>query len=511
MQKNLNVSKYKNGDIIPQVTNATQWAGLTTGAWCWYNNDSTTYAATYGKLYNWYAVNDPRGLAPEGWHVPSNSEWNKLVKKIDQNADTICSGCPQSLNGAIDLKEAGGAHWRENTAATNSSGLTILPSGNRYFNGTFDGIVNYTLLWSSSEYNANSVLIRSMHYSNNQIYFGAESKAFGFPVRCLKNTPINYLWSTGATTPSITVSPQVTTTYYVTVNDGVNFCTDSVTVTVSNFTSNLITADTIKVCGNSTTISATTGLTSYAWSNGANTASTTVTSSGWYKCTATNGACTAVDSVYVSLFNPKIIQNDTTVCGGTTLTLTVNNNTSLTSSLPANLRNGLVGYWPFNGNANDESGNGNNGIVNGATLTTDRFGNVGKAYAFDGGLNTKINVNLLQTLQGTKTYSLWALLPLSFINPYCHLITGGGTSLDYLSINGNHPAYISSNTVGNFWDGKTGQMSNNKLNDNLWHNIIIIHNYDLQQTSLFVDGVLNGTRNSSNFQTNPFINTFIYI
>jgi len=75
MTKNLEVSTYRNGDPIPKVTNGAAWASLTTGAYCYYNNDSTTYAATYGKLYNWYAVNDPRGLAPEGWHIPTDFEW----------------------------------------------------------------------------------------------------------------------------------------------------------------------------------------------------------------------------------------------------------------------------------------------------------------------------------------------------------------------------------------------------------------------------------------------------
>jgi Fibrobacter succinogenes major domain (Fib_succ_major) len=78
-KKNLDVDHYRNGDPIPQVTDPVQWANLATGAWCWYNNDSVTYAATYGRLYNWYAVNDPRILAPEGWHVPSNAEWNTLA------------------------------------------------------------------------------------------------------------------------------------------------------------------------------------------------------------------------------------------------------------------------------------------------------------------------------------------------------------------------------------------------------------------------------------------------
>jgi len=85
MATNLDVSYYRNGDIIPQVTDSAQWATLTTGAWCWYNNDSTT-GAVYDKLYNWYAVNDPRGLAPTGWHVPSDSEWHATGTFLGGNA-----------------------------------------------------------------------------------------------------------------------------------------------------------------------------------------------------------------------------------------------------------------------------------------------------------------------------------------------------------------------------------------------------------------------------------------
>ena len=76
--KNLSVSSYCNGDSIPQVTDSSQWHLLRTGAWCWYKNDSMKYCK-YGKLYNWYAVNDSRGLAPEGWHIPSDDEWTELI------------------------------------------------------------------------------------------------------------------------------------------------------------------------------------------------------------------------------------------------------------------------------------------------------------------------------------------------------------------------------------------------------------------------------------------------
>ena len=175
--------------------------------------------------------------------------------------------------------------------------------------------------------------------------------------------------------------------------------------------------------------------------------------------------------------------------------------------------NGLVGYWGFNGNANDQSGNGNNGTVNGATLTFDRYGNANNAYDFDGN-NTHINVPLQQTLQGNKTFSCWIKLPLNFINPYCNFITAKNQSLtlpnDYLSVNGNNPTYISSNTVGYFYDGKTGLSSSFNVNDNLWHNIILIHNYDLQEAKLYIDGIFINSIISTNFTINSLVDRLVF-
>ena len=135
MLKNLDVSKYRNGDDIPQVTDATTWANLTTGAWCYYENN-TANGTVYGKLYNWFAVNDPRGLAPSGWHIPSQAEWVTL-----QN----CLG--NDPGGKV--KETGTAHWNPpNTGATNSSGFTALPAGSRSnSNGVFEGIGGGTTWW----------------------------------------------------------------------------------------------------------------------------------------------------------------------------------------------------------------------------------------------------------------------------------------------------------------------------------------------------------------------------
>jgi uncharacterized protein (TIGR02145 family) len=116
MLKNLDVTRYRNGDVIPQVTDITEWNSLTTGAWRWYNNDSVTYASTYGRLYNWYAVADPRGLAPEGWHVPTRVEFVNL-----QSAVTSHGGY---------LKEVGTAHWQSpNLLASNITGFTARPAG----------------------------------------------------------------------------------------------------------------------------------------------------------------------------------------------------------------------------------------------------------------------------------------------------------------------------------------------------------------------------------------------
>lgn len=129
MNKNLDVAFYRNGDEIPQVADPTAWAALTTGAWCYYNNDPIQ-GGKFGKLYNWYAVNDPRGLAPQGWHIPSDAEWTTL--------ETTLGG--SSVAGG-KMKEAGFVNWTApNTAADNSSGWAGLPGGLRFWDGTFDDV-----------------------------------------------------------------------------------------------------------------------------------------------------------------------------------------------------------------------------------------------------------------------------------------------------------------------------------------------------------------------------------
>lgn len=175
--KNLDVATYRNGDPISKVTDPAIWAALRTGAYCYYNNDSANYAPIYGKLYNWYAVNDPRGIAPTGYHVPSDAEWTTMVSCLGGEA-----------TGGGKLKEAGLSHWAvPNLGATNSSGFTGLPGGFRSEFGSFGSFSFNGGFWSSTEDPTTNARYRYLYSSYNNVYRGTYSKAYGFSVRCVKD------------------------------------------------------------------------------------------------------------------------------------------------------------------------------------------------------------------------------------------------------------------------------------------------------------------------------------
>jgi uncharacterized protein (TIGR02145 family) len=180
---NLDVDTYSNGDPIPEIKNPTSWGKLTTGAWCYYNNDPAM-GAIYGKLYNWYAVNDPRGLAPEGWHIPSDAEWKELSNCL--GGENVAGGKLKSM-GTI---EAGDGLWRSpNLGATNESGFSALPGGLREQDGTYDTIGIYGLWWSSKEveYNSSKAWYWNLfHYYSTFLKFDGQKK-YGLSVRCVKD------------------------------------------------------------------------------------------------------------------------------------------------------------------------------------------------------------------------------------------------------------------------------------------------------------------------------------
>jgi uncharacterized protein (TIGR02145 family) len=176
MNENLDVVTYRNGDIIPQVTDASAWAGLTSGAWCYYNNDVAN-GAIYGKLYNWYAVNDTRGLAPTGWHVATDAEWTILTDKL---GGTLVAGGK--------MKTTGTTRWNiPNTGATNESGFTGLPGGYRNFDGAFYGVSDYGFCWSSSEFVTSNAFNRTLNASDGNADRDYNDERNGYSVRCLRD------------------------------------------------------------------------------------------------------------------------------------------------------------------------------------------------------------------------------------------------------------------------------------------------------------------------------------
>jgi uncharacterized protein (TIGR02145 family) len=173
MVKNLDVNHYRNGDSIPQVKDPAAWASLTTGAWCYYSNKSAN-GKIYGKLYNWYAVNDPRGLAPEGWHIPNESDWTNLTDQL--------GGYNVAGNKMKSTK-----YWKSaKSAATNSSGFTALPGGCRDNDGAFVEIGSVGHWWNSIWSSASTSFARQLD-SYGHVLWGDYDNRMGYSVRCIKD------------------------------------------------------------------------------------------------------------------------------------------------------------------------------------------------------------------------------------------------------------------------------------------------------------------------------------
>jgi uncharacterized protein (TIGR02145 family) len=176
MKENLNVTHYSDGTVIPNIQDDNEWQNLLTGAYCDYGNIPDS-SATYGRLYNWYAVADSHNLCPEGWHIPDDAEWAKLIEVLGGGG--IAGG---------KLKETGIVHWiSPNNFATNQSGFTALPGGDRNYDGVFNGIGVYAAWWSSTEADATKASSYGVHTNYSIVINPHFSKNDGDYVRCVKN------------------------------------------------------------------------------------------------------------------------------------------------------------------------------------------------------------------------------------------------------------------------------------------------------------------------------------
>ena len=209
--KNLDVSKFRNGDIIPEAKTEEEWQRACENkqpAWCYYNNDPKN-GLKYGKLYNWHAVNDLRGLAPAGYHIPSDAEWTQLTDFLGSDAGTkmkSTSGwgvmenvpCPNCKDRNDEYRKKVPCHVCKDTRSsgqklvskgngTNSSGFSCLPGGNRSYDGSFYDIGEYGSWWSSTEFSTDFAWFRFLSYGSGFVFRDYFSKQEGMSVRCLRD------------------------------------------------------------------------------------------------------------------------------------------------------------------------------------------------------------------------------------------------------------------------------------------------------------------------------------
>lgn len=210
MKENLKTTHYKDGSEIPTNYDNTTWSNLTEGAYDIYQN-SLIYGLNsdpevlnaYGALYNWYAVNDSRGLCPTGWYIPATFEWNIMINYLKNQYNL--SNFPSDINGVgNNLKSClqvnsplGGSwattnhpRWNENNThyGKDQFGFSALPGGTRVYTGSFYQIGEYGYWWSTSEYSINFSNVASISSSNGFIYIGNGNKESAFSVRCIKET-----------------------------------------------------------------------------------------------------------------------------------------------------------------------------------------------------------------------------------------------------------------------------------------------------------------------------------
>lgn len=168
--KNFNGDFYRNGDLIPQITDDTEWQSATYGAWCYYENNSEN-GVEYGKLYNWYAVNDARGLAPVGYHVATKDEWADLVSYI---------------TSTYDARETGTDHW-ENSSGTDLYGFKALGGGYRRNTGPFLSLLKDARFWTATQYDETYANYAKISFNSSSWTTDTISKGYGYSVRLIKD------------------------------------------------------------------------------------------------------------------------------------------------------------------------------------------------------------------------------------------------------------------------------------------------------------------------------------
>ncbi|MCX6257836.1 MAG: hypothetical protein NTW49_08085 [Bacteroidia bacterium] len=538
MKENLKTTHYPDGTaLIDGICAGNTTGDTTTKYWFVYGNNMAN-KATYGLLYTWAATMNGgqgssanpsvvQGICPVGWHVPSDCEWKQMemfVGLSQTQADAI--GWRGTTEGG-KIKEAGTSHWlNPNTGATNVSGFTALPSGYRNFAGYFTDIGGNGLWFTATEVSSIYTLGRMLNKDVATLFRGDFFYKYdGISVRCLKDyssstqlppdppsvTPSSfcgpgtitllaygayscdeYHWYDSPTSTSILATTASFTTPLLTQTDtfwvaiysaGIESDRVPAIATIIAISAANAGPDVIICSGNSATLSAT-GTGTFLWSNGATTNQITVSplATTNYYVTVGTSQCSASDTV-------TVIVSDIWDVG--------------TSNMASTIDSGLVAYYPFNGNADDLSGNNNNGTAYGAVLTTDRFGNPNSAYYFDG-VDDRIFVNSSASLNVPNSISISAWFKTN--DPVIHI----NNDNDGIIVGKHHTVWnrqydISAsegNSIYGQADGYYFKIFNQSDNynmtgtgidcfyDNIWHMITGTYDSDSGIMKIFIDGVL---------------------
>lgn len=192
MVENLRTTRYRNGDTIPNVSDAAGWGSLTTGAYCNYNNAANN-PSKYGRLYNWYAVSDSRNIAPVGWHVSTDADWATLQNYLIANGFNYDGS---TTGNYIAKSLAATTNWYTyptlgtigyDLSKNNKSGFTALPGGYRISTGSFANMGYHAFWWTSTGSNSTNAFYRYLHFKSSSLTDYPSEKNWGRSVRCVKD------------------------------------------------------------------------------------------------------------------------------------------------------------------------------------------------------------------------------------------------------------------------------------------------------------------------------------
>lgn len=309
MAENLRTTRYNDGSSIPNITSDAEWGELSTGAYVWYNNNREV-EKVFGALYNWHAANTGK-LCPEGWHVPSDAEWNVLINAW--GGKDFAAG---------DLKSKGTDVWiSPNHGATNSSGFAAVPGGFRDVYGVYQNGSEIGWHWATDE-NSVYARVKRMNYYNTAVNDLDWHKINGFSVRCMKE-------GSGLIAQSSTYDPGVSEPgeykYYVTQSiDGIESPKAEMVLIISPAPVVSLGSPEPVCYGESLLLDAGEGFSSYNWSTGAKTQSISVTESGTYRVTVENPyGCTAEDEIELEFYPvpSTVISGKDAACEGDSIVL----------------------------------------------------------------------------------------------------------------------------------------------------------------------------------------------